>query len=99
MNIQTLSIDDLFVSEINVRKLLSSEYDETDISDLADNIKEFGLINPLTVRKSENLKYEIIAGAKMLFGIKSAQCNVLLIDDQKAEELSLKYTTHTNDGN
>jgi len=71
MNIQTISIDDLFVSEINVRKLLSSEDDKTDISDLADNIKEFGLINPLTVRKSENLKYEIIAGQRRYLALKA----------------------------
>lgn len=70
MNIQTISIDDLFVSEINVRKLLSSEDDETDISDLADNIKEFELINPLTVQKSENLKYEIIAGQRRYLALK-----------------------------
>jgi ParB family chromosome partitioning protein len=71
MNIQTISIDDLFVSEINVQKLLSSEDDETDISDLADNIKEFELINPLTVQKSENLKYEIIAGQRRYLALKA----------------------------
>ena len=58
-----IHIDNLYVSELNVRKCIKENY----IQELAENIKENGLIHPLTVQFNEqpnnkNKKYEIIAG-------------------------------------
>jgi ParB family chromosome partitioning protein len=70
MNYLDIDIDELYVSDINVRKTLESEEDETGISDLANDIKQNGLINPITVRLDNNNKYEIIAGQRRFLAIK-----------------------------
>jgi ParB family chromosome partitioning protein len=97
-----INIDKLQVSELNVRKTLSSEEDETGIEDLANDIKNNGLINPITVRKLNNSeKYEIIAGqrrylAMKLLNNKTISCHILNISNQKAEEISLVENVQRN---
>jgi ParB family chromosome partitioning protein len=100
MEIINVDITNLFVSNINVRKTLTSEEDETGISDLANDINTNGLINPITVR-ANNDKYEIIAGQRRYLAMKHLNkthipCNVLNIDTQKAEEISLVENVQRN---
>ena len=100
MDIVEIDIGNLYVSDINVRKTLSSEDDETGIIDLANDIKTNGLINPITVRKVDD-KYEIIAGqrrylAAKLLNFKSMTCHLLGVDTQKAEEISLVENVQRN---
>lgn len=97
-----ITIDKLQVSHLNVRKILSSEEDETCIEDLANNIKNNGLINPITVRKLDNSEnYEIIAGQRRFLAIKllnnkTISCHILNISNQKAEEISLVENVQRN---
>jgi ParB family chromosome partitioning protein len=97
-----ISIDKLQVSHLNVRKTLSSEEDETGIEDLANDIKNNGLINPITVRKLDNSEnYEIIAGQRRFLAIKllnnkTISCHILNISNQKAEEISLVENVQRN---
>ena len=100
MEIVNVDINNLYVSDINVRKTLTSEEDETGISDLANDININGLINPITVRLNNN-KYEIIAGQRRYLAMKflnktHISCNVLNIDNQKAEEISLVENVQRN---
>jgi ParB family chromosome partitioning protein len=100
MEIINIDINKLFVSELNVRKTLTSEEDETSISDLAIDIERNGIINPLTVRLNGD-KYEIIAGQRRYLAMKmlnrnNIPCNVLDIDTQKAEEISLVENVQRN---
>ena len=93
MEVANIEILKLYVSNINVRKTLTSEEDETGITDLANDISTNGLINPITVRLN-NDKYEIIAGQRRYLAMKQLNkthipCNILNIDTQKAEEISL----------
>ena len=53
MNIDNINVDQLYISDINVRKTSINE-----ISELANSIDINGLINPITVRKDNNDKYE-----------------------------------------
>jgi ParB family chromosome partitioning protein len=100
MDVQEISVEKLFVSELNVRKTLESEEDETGISDLSNDIRSNGLINPITVRKlGEN--YEIIAGQRRFLACKmlnmsSIPCNIINVSSQKAEELSLVENVQRN---
>lgn len=102
MNISNIEIQKLYVSNINVRKTLTSEGDETGITDLANDINTNGLINPITVRiHNENEKYEIIAGQRRYLAMKQLNkshitCNILNIDTQKAEEISLVENVQRN---
>jgi ParB/RepB/Spo0J family partition protein len=100
MEIANIETSKLYVSNINARKTLSCDEDETGIIDLAHDISANGLINPITVRLN-NDKYEIIAGQRrylaMLHLNKShIPCNILNIDTQKAEEISLVENVQRN---
>jgi ParB/RepB/Spo0J family partition protein len=102
MDIKEIPIEELYVSNVNVRKTLHGEEDETNIQDLANDIKINGLINPITVRyNTTTKKYEIIAGqrrfnAALKLNMKKITCNVLDINEQKAEEISLVENVQRN---
>ena len=89
MDIENIEITKLYVSNINVRKTLTCEEDETGISDLANDINTNGLINPITVRLN-NDKYEIIAGQRRYLAMKQLNrantCRIqyCLLDGQMA---------------
>lgn len=100
MNYLEINIDNLYVSDVNVRKTLTSEEDETGISDLANDIEKNGLINPITVRLNNN-KYEIIAGQRRFLAIKllekkNISCHIINVSNQKAEEISLVENVQRN---
>ena len=100
MEVKEVDINNLFVSELNVRKTLTSDEDETGISDLANDIRANGLINPITVRKIES-KYEIIAGQRRYLACKllnkpTIPCNIVDVTRQKAEEISLVENVQRN---
>jgi ParB family chromosome partitioning protein len=101
MEIITIPLDKLQVSDLNVRKTLTSEEDETEIQDLAFDIESNGLINPITVREIDNGKYEIIAGQRRYLALlylkkKETQCHLLKVSNQKAEEISLVENVQRN---
>ena len=100
MEVKELDISRLVVSELNVRKTLVSEDDETGISDLANDIRANGLINPITVRKLGS-QYEIIAGQRRFLACKLLErptipCSIVDVSTQKAEELSLVENVQRN---
>ena len=89
MNIVNINIDQLVVSAINVRKTQINEIEE-----LSNSIDINGLINPITVRKIMDDKYEIIAGQRRYLAMKelckhTIPCIVIIANDKQAEELSL----------
>ena len=100
MDVREIDINKLFVSNVNVRKTLSSDEDETGISDLANDIRTNGMINPLTIRKVGD-KYEIIAGQRRYLACKllnkpTISCSLVDVSTQKAEELSLVENVQRN---
>jgi len=69
-------------------------FDEAALSDLADSIREHGIIQPLTVRKLASGYYQIIAGerrwrAARMAGLSEVPALVIEADDRKATELAL----------
>lgn len=100
MDIQNIPIEKLTISELNVRKTISSEDDETNIEDLANDIKINNLLNPLTIRLYDN-KYEIIAGQRRFLALKllnwkTIPCHIMNVNNQKAEEISLIENVQRN---
>lgn len=63
MEIVEIPIEQLIISSNNTRKDLESGTDENNLNELANSIKKYGLINPITVVENEN-KYEVIAGQR-----------------------------------
>lgn len=59
---RNVPIEDISRSPNQPRKL----FEESQLKELADSIDEVGLLQPITVRKLDNLKYELIAGERRL---------------------------------
>jgi ParB family chromosome partitioning protein len=69
-------------------------FEEESLNDLADSIKIHGVIQPITVRKIENNKYQLIAGerrlrASKLAGKKDVPAFIRLASDQESIEIAL----------
>ncbi len=73
MDIINVKIEDLQISDINVRKNLINNIEE-----LAESINKNGLINPITVKLNSNGKYDIIAGQRRYLAMKSLNRNIFL---------------------
>ena len=69
-------------------------FDEETLADLADSIREHGIIQPLTVRRLSSGYYQIIAGerrwrAAKLAGLSEVPAVIMEADDRKVMELGL----------
>lgn len=70
------------------------DFDPEALEDLANSIRDHGLIQPITVRPTESGYYQIIAGerrwrASRMAGLTEVPVNILEADDQTAAELAL----------
>lgn len=88
MQIRNIPLTDICPSELNPRKT----FDQESLYELSENIKENGLIQPITVRKlpkGGDHKFEIVCGerryrATQLAGFEEIQCVVKELDDKQA---------------
>jgi len=79
-------------------------FDEAALAELADSIREHGVIQPLTVRKLSSGYYQIIAGerrwrAARMAGLTEIPAVVIDADDKKAAELALVENLQREDLN
>jgi len=102
ININKLSISDLVSNKFQPRK----SFDEEGLQDLTNSIKERGIIQPIIVRKSNDVssKYEIIAGERRWLAAQKAglhQVPVVItdIDDLKSLEFAIIENVQRNDLN
>lgn len=83
------------ISRVEPRKGQPREYfDEQALAELADSIAQYGLIQPITVRKLDSGYYQIIAGerrwrASRLAGLDEVPVRVIEADDRLTAELAL----------
>ena len=85
-----LRLDDIIPNRFQPREV----FDETGLEELADSIKEHGVIQPIIVRPIENDKYELIAGerrskASALAGLTTIPAIVRNMDDRESAKVSL----------
>ncbi len=76
MEITNLSLDKIRISSNNVRKDLLSGTDEVNLDNLADSIKEFGLLSPLLVIKNGD-KFDVIAGQRRLLACQKINLEII----------------------
>ena len=79
-------------------------FDEDALEELAESIRQHGLIQPITVRPEENGYYPISAGerrwrAARLAGLETIPVHVLTVDEQKAMEMALVENLQREDLN
>jgi len=90
-----LQISDLIPNKYQPRKI----FDENNLKDLTNSIKERGVIQPIIVRKSndDNSKYEIIAGERRWLAAQRAGLNEVPVVVTKADDLkSLEFAIVEN---
>ena len=100
--INKLSLSEIIPNRYQPRK----NFDQDDLNDLANSIRERGVIQPIIVRKSEtnNSKYEIIAGERRWLAAQKAGLHdipvvVTDVDDLKSLEFAIVENVQRNDLN
>lgn len=99
MGYNTLNIDNSRVVEIDINKITPNKsqprtiFNESSLQELADSINELGVLQPITVKKTDDY-YEIIAGerrwrAARIAGLKTIPALVKDFDALKALEAAL----------
>lgn len=98
------------ISEISLTEIVTNpeqprkEFDETKLAELAESIKNHGIIQPVTVRKVGKNKYELITGerryrASKMSGLKSIPAFVREADDIQVMEMALVENIQRQDLN
>ena len=85
-----IAIEDIFPNPHQPRK----SFDENAMNDLANSIREHGIISPIVVNKSEDGKYMIIAGerryrAAVKAGLTKVPAIVKNLSEKEIQEVSL----------
>lgn len=89
------SISEIVISKIKANpKQPRREFDPEALQELADSIKEIGIIQPITLRKMEDDTYQIIAGerrfrASQLAGLTTIPAYIRTADDENVMEMAL----------
>jgi len=81
-----------------------SRFDDAALEELTDSIRQYGLIQPITVRKIDSGYYQIIAGerrwrAARAAGLSEVPVRILEADDRRAMELALVENLQREDLN
>ncbi|OSY87881.1 chromosome partitioning protein ParB [Tenacibaculum holothuriorum] len=89
-NIVEISIDSIDVNPFQPR----TYFDEEALRELASSIKELGVIQPITVRKLESNKFQLVSGerrfrASKLIGNKTIPAYIRLANDQEMLEMAI----------
>jgi len=89
------SINEIELSKISVNPSQPRrEFDQTALEELADSIKEIGIIQPITLRMISEDSYQIIAGerryrATQLAGLPTITAYIRTADDENVMEMAL----------
>ena len=80
------------------------EFDQDALEELATSIRELGIIQPITVRKMNGEKYQIIAGerrwrASQIAGMTKIPAYIVTVEDQNAMEMALVENIQREDLN
>ncbi len=84
-----ISIDDIIPNRFQPRE----KFDDGDLNELSQSIREHGIINPIIVRKIGE-KYEIVAGerrhkASIIAGMNTIPAIIAKVDDYESAEIAL----------
>ena len=80
------------------------DFDETLLNELAESIKQYGIIQPIIVKKIDKDRYEIIAGerrwrAAQICGLKEVPIIIKEFSDREAMEISIIENIQRSDLN
>ena len=98
------------ISEIPLNQIIANpnqprrEFDETALSELAESIKNVGIVQPITLRMMENGVYQIIAverrwRASQMAGLQSIPAYIRTADDENMMQMALVENIQREDLN
>lgn len=105
MEIKDIEMSTIKVSELNTRKDLNAGTEDAGLEDLANSIKEKGLLNPIIVKKNNDDSYGLIAGQRRFLACKRLGWETIpaiirdITDDTDATIISLIENVHRADMN
>ncbi len=81
-----------------------TNFDEASLQELAESIQEYGILQPITVRKLDSGYYQIVAGerrwrAARIAGVREVPVSIIEADDRLATELALVENLQREDLN
>jgi ParB family chromosome partitioning protein len=99
-SISSLSISQIEANPFNPR----TNFEDAALNELAESIKEHGIIQPLTVRKLGRDKYQLISGerrfrASQIAGLEEVPCYIRIANDQNMLEMALVENIQREDLN
>lgn len=98
------------INEVPIGKIKANpnqprrEFDVTALEELAESIRQIGIIQPITLRKMEDGTYQIIAGerrwrASQMAGLESIPAYIRTADDEKMMQMALVENIQREDLN
>ena len=90
-NLDMVQLDQIKENPNNPR----TYYDEVQLNELAESIKSYGVLQPITVRRLDGYRnFEVVAGnrrykASLLAGIEAIPAVVMELSDEQALEIAL----------
>lgn len=103
MELTDIALSAITVSDFNARKDLSAGTEDTGIRELADSIRDKGLLSPIMVRRQANGGFELIAGQRRFLACQQLQMPSISaivrddLDDTDATVISLVENVHRAD--
>jgi ParB family chromosome partitioning protein len=99
-NVMRIAVENILPNPKNPRK----DFDETSLNELAASLKQFDMVQPLTVSKLHDGKYQLIAGerrlrAAKLAGLKDVPAYIRQANDRELLELALLENLQREDLN
>lgn len=99
-NIVYISTDNIYSNAYQPRKY----FNENALNELAQSIKAYGIIQPITVRKASDDKYELVAGERRLkaariVGLKEVPSIIINITDNESAAIALLENLQREDLN
>lgn len=105
MEVMEVKLSDIRLGELNTRKDLNAGIEDAGLEDLANSIKEKGLLSPLIVRKNDDGTYGLIAGQRRFLACQRLGWKTIpaiirdITDDTDATIISLIENVHRADMN
>ncbi len=98
------------INEVPIEKIKANpnqprrEFDQTALDELAESIRQIGIIQPITLRQMEDGSYQIIAGerrwrASQIAGLTAIPAYVRTADDEKMMQMALVENIQREDLN
>lgn len=103
MEVKEIELNKINVSGFNTRKDLNAGTEDASLNDLANSIKEKGLLNPIMVMEKAGGKYELIVGQRRFLACRKLGWKTIpaiirdKLDDTDATILSLIENVHRAD--